>query len=68
MDSCFKLLLFYLFIITCLYVIYQVFNIEMTEKKNNNPKRISYFKFQLIIGIFILIFLNYNFLFNQKIK
>ena len=41
---------------------------KINEKKNKNQMRINWFKLNIIFGIFILIFLNYNFLFNQKNK
>ena len=68
MNSCIKLVLFYLLILGCLYVIYQLCSFDINEKKNNNLMRINCFKLNIIFGIFILIFLNYNFLFNQKNK
>ena len=69
MNSCIKLVLFYLLILGCLYVTYQLFSFDINEKKkNNNLMRINCFKLNIIFGIFILIFLNYKFLFNQKNK
>lgn len=79
MDSCFKLVSFYILIFTCLYIIYQLFTFEINESKqckqrrkiiqnNNLLNGVNIFRMRIIFGMIFLIFLNYNFYFNQKNK
>lgn len=63
-NYCLKLILFYLLVLTCLYVTYQLYSFNINEKNNNNFIRVNFFKFNITVGIFILIFINYKFLFN----
>ena len=77
MDSCFKLVSFYILIFTCLYIIYQLFTFEINESKQCKQRRkiiqnnnlfngVNIFRIRIIFGMIFLIFLNYNFYFNQK--
>ena len=80
MGSCFKLVSFYILIFTCLYIIYQLFTFEISENKQSKQRRINkiqnndlfngvnIFRMRIIFGMIFLIFLNYNFYFNQKNK
>lgn len=83
MNSCFKLVSFYILIFTCLYIIYQLFTFEISESKKCKQRRINkiqnninndlfngvnIFRIRIIFGMIFLIFLNYNFYFNQKIN
>ena len=51
-------------IISMSFVISQLYNFKIEEKKNNNVFKIEYFKLNILIGSIILLFLYYKLYFN----
>jgi len=64
MNICMKFIFFFMTIISMSFVISQLYNFKIEEKKNNNMFKIEYFKFQILIGYIILLFLYYKLYFN----
>lgn len=50
-------------LISISFVISQLYNFKI-EEKNNNIFKIEYFKFNILIGSIILLFLNYKLFFT----
>ena len=60
-----KFILFLMTIISISFVISQLYNFKIEEKKNNNNIfKIEYFKFNILMGSIILIFLYYKLYFT----
>lgn len=64
MNSNIKLLLFSIVIISGIYTIYQTCDYNILDRFNNKTFRTYYYKFNIIFGIFMLVFLYYKFYFN----
>jgi len=64
MDTCIKFIFFFMTIISMSFVISQLYNFKIEEKKNNNVFKIEYFKLNILIGSIILLFLYYKLYFN----
>lgn len=59
-----KYILFFITLISISFIISQLYNFKIEEKKNNNIFKIEYFKFNILIGSIILLFLNYKLFFT----
>jgi len=64
MNTCIKFLFFFITLISISFIISQLYNFKIEEKKNNNIFKIEYFKFNILIGSIILLFLNYKLYFT----
>lgn len=64
MNICIKFIFFFIILISISFVISQLYNFKIEEKKNNNIFKIEYFKFNILMGSIILLFLNYKFFFT----
>ena len=64
MNICIKFIFFFMTLISISFVISQLYNFKIEEKKNNNIFKIEYFKFNILIGSIILLFLNYKLFFT----
>lgn len=65
MNTCIKFLFFFMTIISMSFVISQLYNFKIEEKNNNNNVfKIEYFKFNILMGSIILLFLYYKLYFN----
>lgn len=64
MKICIKYIFFLMTIISMSFVISQLYNFKIEEKNNNNIFKIEYFKFNILMGSIILLFLYYKLYFN----
>mgnify|MGYP003327743066 CR=1 FL=1 len=64
MNTCIKFIFFFMTIISMSFVISQLYNFKIEEKNNNNVFKIEYFKFNILMGSIILLFLYYKLYFN----
>jgi hypothetical protein len=51
-------------LITASFVVSRLYNFKIEEKNNNNIFKIEYFKFNILMGSIILIFLYYKLYFT----
>ena len=59
-----KFIFFFMTLISISFVISQLYNFKIEEKNNNNIFKIEYFKFNILMGSIILIFLYYKLYFT----
>ena len=64
MNTCIKFMFFFATLISTSFVISQLFNFKIEQKKNNNIFKIEYFKFNILMGSIILLVLYYKLYFN----
>ena len=64
MNICIKFIFFFMKIMSISFVISQLYNFKIEEKNNNNIFKIEYFKFNILMGSIILLFLNYKLFFT----
>ena len=55
-----KFIFFFMILISISFVISQLYNFKIEEKNNNNIFKIEYFKFNILMGSIILLFLYYK--------
>ena len=60
MNICIKFIFFFMTLISISFIISQLYNFKIEEKNNNNIFKIEFFKFNIIIGSIILLFLYYK--------
>uniref|UniRef100_A0A6C0LG42 Uncharacterized protein n=1 Tax=viral metagenome TaxID=1070528 RepID=A0A6C0LG42_9ZZZZ len=60
MNTCIKFIFFFMTLISISFVISQLYNFKIEEKNNNNVFKIEYFKFNVLMGSIILLFLYYK--------
>jgi len=64
MNICIKFIFFFMTLISISFVISQLYNFKIEEKNNNNIFKIEYFKFNILMGSIILLFLYYKLYFT----
>lgn len=64
MNICIKYIFFFMTLITASFVVSRLYNFKIEEKNNNNIFKIEYFKFNILMGSIILIFLYYKLYFT----
>lgn len=64
MNTRIKFIFFFMIIISMSFVISQLYSFKIEQKNNNNIFIIEYFKFNILIGSIILLFLFYKLYFN----
>ena len=64
MNNSKKFILFFIILISMSFVISQLYNFKIEYKNNNNIFKIEYFKFNILMGSIILLFLYYKFYFT----
>ena len=64
MKICIKFIFFFMTLISMSFVISQLYNFKIEEKKSNNVFKIEYFKFNILMGSIILLFLYYKLYFT----
>ena len=64
MNTCIKFIFFFMTLISTSFVISQLYNLKIDEKKNKNILNVEYFKFNILMGSIILLFLYYKLYFS----
>ena len=64
MNICIKFIFFFMTLISISFIISQLYNFKIEEKNNNNIFKIEYFKFNILMGSIILLFLYYKLYFT----
>lgn len=64
MNICIKYIFFFMTLISTSFVVSRLYNFKIEEKNNNNIFKIEYFKFNILMGSIILIFLYYKLYFT----
>lgn len=64
MNICIKYIFFFMTLISTSFIVSQLYNLKIEEKNNNNIFKIEYFKFNILMGSIVLIFLYYKLYFT----
>ena len=62
--NCINIIFFFTTLISNSFLISQLYNLKIEEKKNNNVFKIEYFKFNILMMSIILLFLYYKMYFT----